>query len=41
MLTAKGEALDEERGRALGVDEYITKPFSPSAVVSRVREILG
>ncbi|MDY6878383.1 MAG: hybrid sensor histidine kinase/response regulator [Chloroflexota bacterium] len=41
MLTAKGEALDEERGLALGVDEYITKPFSPSAVVSRVREILG
>lgn len=41
MLTAKGEALDEERGRALGVDEYITKPFSPSAVVSRVQEILG
>ncbi len=41
MLTAKGEALDEERGRALGVDEYITKPYSPSAVVSRVREILG
>ncbi|MEE9617560.1 MAG: hybrid sensor histidine kinase/response regulator [Anaerolineae bacterium] len=41
MLTAKGETLDEERGRALGVDEYITKPFSPSAVVSRVREILG
>jgi len=41
MLTAKGEAMDEERGRALGVDEYITKPFSPSAVVSRVQEILG
>lgn len=40
MLTAKGEALDEERGRALGVDEYITKPFSPSAVVSHVREVL-
>ncbi len=41
MLTAKGEALDEERGRALGVDEYITKPFSPSAVVSHVQEVLG
>lgn len=41
MLTAKGEALDEERGRSLGVDGYITKPFSPSAVVSRAQEILG
>jgi len=41
MLTAKGETMDEERGRALNVDEYITKPFSPSAVVSRVREVLG
>jgi len=41
MLTAKGEALDEERSRTLGVDRYITKPFSPSAVVSHVREVLG
>jgi len=41
MLTAKGEQLDEERGLALGVDGYITKPFSPSAVVSHVREVLG
>ena len=41
MLTAKGRDSDREIELALGADEYITKPFSPMQVVSRVKEILG
>ena len=41
MLTAKGRDSDREIGLAQGADEYITKPFSPMQVVSRVKEILG
>ncbi len=40
MLTAKGEANDRIRGLDLGADDYITKPFSPQEVVSRVRAVL-
>ena len=40
MLTAKGEEPDELRGFNLGVDEYITKPFSPKVLVARVEAIL-
>jgi two-component system response regulator ResD len=40
MLTAKGEASDRIRGLDLGADDYITKPFSPQEVVSRVRAVL-
>jgi DNA-binding response OmpR family regulator len=40
MLTAKGEATDRIRGLDLGADDYITKPFSPQEVVSRVRAVL-
>lgn len=40
MLTAKGEERDELQGFKLGVDEYITKPFSPKILVARVEAIL-
>ncbi len=40
MLTARGEERDELRGFDLGVDEYISKPFSPKILVARVEAIL-
>ena len=40
MLTAKGEEQDELLGFDLGVDEYISKPFSPKILVARVEAIL-
>ena len=40
MLTAKSEERDELLGFKLGVDEYITKPFSPKILVARVEAIL-
>ena len=40
MLTAKGEEQDELQGFKIGVDEYITKPFSPKILVARVENIL-
>ncbi|MCM1105604.1 MAG: response regulator transcription factor [Blautia sp.] len=40
MLTAKGEESDELMGFGLGVDEYISKPFSPKILVARVGAIL-
>ena len=40
MLTAKADERDELLGFELGVDEYITKPFSPKILVARVEAIL-
>ena len=40
MLTAKADERDELQGFDLGVDEYITKPFSPKILVARVAAIL-
>lgn len=40
MLTAKSDERDELLGFDLGVDEYITKPFSPKILVARVEAIL-
>ena len=40
MLTARGEESDELQGFNLGVDEYISKPFSPKILVARVEAIL-
>lgn len=40
MLTAKGEESDKIVGLELGADDYITKPFSPKEVVSRVKAVL-
>lgn len=40
MLTARGEERDELQGFELGVDEYISKPFSPKILVARVEALL-
>ena len=40
MLTAKADERDELQGFQLGVDEYISKPFSPKILVARVEAIL-
>ena len=40
MLTAKGEEDDRIRGLELGADDYITKPFSPREMVTRVKAVL-
>ena len=40
MLTAKGEEEDRIRGLELGADDYISKPFSPREMVSRVKAVL-
>lgn len=41
MLTAGGQEADRVRAVEVGVDEFMTKPFSPSELGARVREILG
>ncbi|MBM3124737.1 MAG: response regulator transcription factor [Chloroflexi bacterium] len=40
MLTAKGEEDDRVRGLERGADDYVTKPFSPRELVSRIRAVL-
>ena len=41
MLTASGQETDRVKGFSLGVDEFITKPFSPRKVSQLVKEILN
>jgi two-component system KDP operon response regulator KdpE len=41
MLTAKGEEVDKLRGFQLGVDDYVTKPFSFAELVARVGAIIS
>jgi two-component system, OmpR family, response regulator MtrA len=41
LLTARAQAADIEAGRAAGVDEYLTKPFSPRELAVRVATLLG
>lgn len=40
MLTASGQERDRARGRAAGADDYLTKPFSPLALLSLVQTLL-
>jgi len=40
MLTAKGSELDRVKGLDLGADDYITKPFSPLELLSRIKAVL-
>jgi DNA-binding response OmpR family regulator len=40
MLTARAEESDQIAGLELGADDYVTKPFSPKALVARVRAVL-
>jgi two-component system alkaline phosphatase synthesis response regulator PhoP len=41
MLSANGQETDREKSLTAGANEFITKPFSPIAVVRRVKELLG
>lgn len=41
MLTARGEEQDELFGFELGVDEYVSKPFSPKLLVARIKALLN
>ena len=41
MLTAKGRNVEQEKGLALGADEYVTKPFATRELVLKVKELLG
>jgi two-component system, OmpR family, alkaline phosphatase synthesis response regulator PhoP len=41
MLTAKGQESDRVQGLSAGADEYMTKPFSPSRIIARVREVMA
>jgi len=40
MLTAKGQVSEQERGKEVGADEYIVKPFSPMEILARVKILL-
>ena len=41
MLTAKGRDVERDKGRALGADDYITKPFSTRDLVARIKQMLA
>jgi len=38
MLTAKGQEVDKKQGLLAGADEYITKPFDPELIISKIEE---
>jgi two-component system alkaline phosphatase synthesis response regulator PhoP len=40
MLTAKGQVAEQERGKEVGANEYVVKPFSPSEILVRIKKIL-
>jgi len=41
MLTARGQKADEERGKAVGADLYLIKPFSPTQLAAAVRQFIA
>ena len=41
LLTAKGQECDREIGKTAGANDYMTKPFSPTKILDRAREILS
>jgi Response regulators consisting of a CheY-like rec eiver domain and a winged-helix DNA-binding domain len=40
LVTAKGEEADKIRGLDIGADDYVTKPFSPKELISRIKAVL-
>jgi two-component system, OmpR family, alkaline phosphatase synthesis response regulator PhoP len=41
MLTAKGQEFDAQKGKEVGADLYMTKPFDPDEIVEKARSVLG
>jgi two-component system, OmpR family, alkaline phosphatase synthesis response regulator PhoP len=41
MLTAKGQEFDQQKGKEVGADLYMTKPFDPDEIVKKALEVLG
>jgi two-component system, OmpR family, alkaline phosphatase synthesis response regulator PhoP len=41
MLTAKGQEFDKQRGEEVGANIYLTKPFDPDEIRTKVEEVLG
>ncbi|HMK50580.1 MAG TPA: response regulator [Thermodesulfovibrionales bacterium] len=41
MLTAKGQEVDKQKAKEIGVDCYITKPFNITELVGKVSEVMG
>lgn len=41
MLTAKGQEYDRQKGKEVGAEVYITKPFDPDEIVDKAVEVLG
>ena len=41
MLTAKGQVAEQERGKEVGADEYIVKPFSPMEILTKVKTLFS
>lgn len=41
MLTAKGQVAEQERGKDVGADEYIVKPFSPMEILTKIKRLLA
>ena len=41
MLTAKGQEIDKQKGKEVGADMYMTKPFDPDALYNKAVEVLG
>ena len=39
MLTAKGQVAEQERGKEVGADEYIVKPFSPMEILAKIKNL--
>jgi DNA-binding response OmpR family regulator len=41
LLSAKGRAMDQNKGFEVGADDYITKPFSPRKLIDKINSVLG
>ncbi len=41
ILSAKGQEVDKKKGKEVGADDYMTKPFDPDIITERAGEILG